>query len=205
MPVQRQSMLAIAIGLTAAAGLLLAFALWDLGQRRAAAPAVMAVEKTALVEALEDAPYISSGGTGPTLWVVTATDCPACRAFERRILPKLLDRGIEARVILVAGREAGGGESKLVAAFAKQRDWTTLNAWMAGRSETVSYLEPAATEGFVEWGRASFERIDAALRRNGQQLAAPALFWRVGPEWRASIRPDERAEAYLKDDLARAD
>ncbi len=52
---------------------------------------------------------------------------------------------------------------------------------MTGRPETVSYLEPAATEGFLEWGRASFERIDTALRRNGQQLAAPALFWRVGP------------------------
>ena len=200
-------MLGAAIGITTAAALCLGFALWDLSQRRSAAPAVVAVEKTVLAEALEDAPWISSGGDGPELWLVTATDCPACRTFEQRVLPGLLDRGIDAHVILVVPEAANANDEQAqkVAALAKRRDWVSLHNWMNNRDDIEATLEPAAAEGFVEWGRASYERIGQALRRNGQELAAPALFWRSGPEWRASVRPDSRATAFLENDLGRAD
>ncbi|MEJ0022410.1 MAG: hypothetical protein WDN76_02460 [Alphaproteobacteria bacterium] len=104
--VKRWPMLGIAGGLLAAACLCLAFGLYDLDQRRSAAPAVVAVEKTNLADALDDAPYVSSRGDGPVLWLVTAPDCAPCRTFERKVLPGLLDRGVEVRVILSAPREA---------------------------------------------------------------------------------------------------
>jgi hypothetical protein len=206
--VKQLPMLGIAGGLLAAASLCLAFGLYDLGQRRAAAPAVVAVEKTNLAEALDDAPYVSSRGDGPVLWLVTAPDCAPCRAFERKVLPGLLDRGVEVRVILAAPREAriDAGEAQWIAAVARRREWVSLHKWMTGGAAQADVsLEAPAAEGYLEWGRASFERIDGALHENGLALAAPALFWRVGPEWRASVKPDERAIKFLRDDLAPAD
>jgi hypothetical protein len=207
--VKRWPMLGLAGGLLAAASLCLAFGLYDLGQRRVAAPAVVAVEKSSLSEALADAPFVSSNGQGPVLWLVTAPDCAPCRAFERKVLPGLLDRGVEARVILVAPREAriDAGEAQWIAAVARRREWVSLHKWMTGGAAagTDIPLEPSAAEGYLEWGRASFERIDSALHQNGLALAAPSVFWRVGPEWRASVKPDERAIKFLRDDLAPAD
>lgn len=205
--VKRWPMLGLAAGVLGIAALCLAFGLFDLSQRRAAAPAVVAVEKDSLSEALEDAPYVSSDGGGPVVWLVTAPDCPACRTFEKRVLPGLLDRGIEARVILVAPREAkiDAGQAQWIAAVARRREWISLHKWMTdGAAKRDVVLEGPAAEGYLEWGRASFERIDGALHENGLDLAAPTLFWRVGPEWRASVKPDERAIKFLRDDLAPA-
>jgi hypothetical protein len=196
--------LAAVLGLTALATACLAWGLWDLAQRRAAAPSVVAVDKATLADALSDAPWISSGGNGPVVWLVTAPDCAPCRTFERRALPDLLDRGVEARVILVAPRVgADFGDARQVAALARRRDWVALHTWMAGGGDrTGAALEAAATEGYLEWGRASYDRITQAVERNGLKMAVPAVFWRAGPEWRASVRPDERAIRFLHEDLA---
>ncbi len=206
--VKHWRMLGAVGGVVAGAALLLAYGLFDLGQRRAAAPAVVAVDKTLLSEALDDAPYVSSNGEGPVLWLVTTPDCPACRVFEKKVLPGLLDRGVDARVILVAPRAAAvdAGQAQWIAAVARRREWLSLQTWMSGGTPRIDIsLEAPAAEGYLEWGRASFERIDAALKPNGLTLAAPALFWRVGPEWRASVRPDERAVNFMRDDLAPAE
>jgi hypothetical protein len=205
-PVQRQSMLFAAVGLTAAAALCMAVGLWDLGQRQTTAPKVVAVEKAVLSDALNDAPWISSGGEGPVVWLVTAADCPACRRFEKQVLPGLLDKGVQARVILVAPREheVAPPDAQVIAAVAKQRDWVTLQAWMTSGKPDQSPIGAADREGYLEWGRASYDRLAVTLKRNGMDLAVPALFWRVGPEWRASVKPDGRTLAFLRDDVAAA-
>lgn len=202
-PVRRQSMLFAAVGLTAAAALCMAVGLWDLGQRRTTAPKVVAVEKAVLSDALSDAPWISSGGEGPVVWVLTAADCPACRRFEKQVLPGLLDRGVQARVILVAPREsqAPSPDAEVVAAVAKTRDWVALQAWMTSGKPNDSVIGPADRDGYLEWGRASYDRLAVTMKRNGMDLAVPALFWRVGPEWRASVKPDGRTLAFLRDDV----
>lgn len=204
-PVRQRKLLLAAIGVTGGAALLMAYGLWDLGLRRANAPAVVAVEKSVLADALQDAPWISSGKEGPVLWVVTAPDCSRCRAFEKQVLPGLLDKGVEARVIVVAPRDkpAPEAEAQAVAAVAKRRDWVALQAWMASGRRGGDPLNAADADGYLEWGRASYDRIGNALSRNGLDLTAPTVFWKVGPEWRASVKPDGRAIAYMRDDLTR--
>lgn len=203
-PVRRQSMLYAAVGLTAAAALCMAVGLWDLGQRQTTAPKVVAVEKAVLADALNDAPWITSGGEGPVVWLVTATDCQACRSFEKQVLPGLLDRGVQARVILVAPREreVAQPDAEVIAAAAKTRDWVALQAWMTSGKPGEGAIGPADREGYLEWGRASYDRLAVTMKRNGINLAVPALFWRVGPEWRASVRPDGRTLAFLRDDVS---
>lgn len=203
-PVKRQSMLFAAVGLTAAAALCMAVGLWDLGARRTTAPKVVAVEKAVLSDALNDAPWISSGGEGPVVWLVTAADCPDCRRFEKQVLPGLLDRGVQARVILVAPRESqmAPPEAEVVAAVAKTRDWVALQAWMTSGKPNDTAIGQADRDGYLEWGRASYDRLAVTMKRNGMDLAVPALFWRVGPEWRASVKPDGRTLAFLRDDVA---
>jgi hypothetical protein len=197
-------MLFAAVGLTAAAALCMAVGLWDLGQRQTTAPKVVAVEKAVLSDALNDAPWISSGGEGPVVWLVTAADCPACRRFEKQVLPGLLDRGVQARVILVAPRESNVAqpEAQIIAAVAKKRDWVTLQAWMTSGKPGDGAIGQADQDGYLEWGRASYDRLAVTLKRNGMDLAVPALFWRVGPEWRASVKPDGRTLAFLRDDIS---
>jgi hypothetical protein len=199
-------MLFAAIGLTAAAALCMAVGLWDLGQRRNTAPKVVAVEKAVLADALNDAPWISSGGEGPVVWLVTAADCPACRRFEKQVLPGLLDKGVQARVILVAPREheVAPPDAQVIAAVAKQRNWVALQAWMTSGKPDDSIIGQADRDGYLEWGRASYDRLAITMKRNGVDLAVPALFWRAGPEWRASVKPDGRTLAFLRDDVAAA-
>jgi hypothetical protein len=202
-PVRQRKLLLAAIGVTGGAALLMAFGLWDLGLRRANAPSVVAVEKSVLADALEDAPWISSGKEGPVLWVVTAPDCSRCRVFEKQVLPALIDKGVEARVIVVSPRDkpAPEADAQAVAAVAKRRDWVALQAWMASGKRNGDPLNAADADGYLEWGRASYDRISRALSRNGLDLAAPTVLWRVGPEWRASVKPDGRAIARMRDDL----
>jgi hypothetical protein len=201
-PIRDRKLLLAAIGVAGGAALLMAFGLWDLGQRRANAPAVVAVEKSVLADALEDSPWVSSGKEGPILWVVTSPDCGRCRAFEKQVLPGLLDKGVEARVIVVAARDKPmpADQAEAVAAVAKRRDWVALQTWMSSQ-RNGDRLNSADTDGYLEWGRASYDRIGRALARNGVDLAAPSMFWKVGPEWRASVKPDGRALAYMRDDL----
>jgi hypothetical protein len=202
-PIRQRKLLLAAFGVVGGAALLMAIGLWDLGQRRANAPAVVAVEKSVLADALEDAPWVSSGKEGPVLWVVTSPDCGRCRAFEKQVLPGLLDKGVEARVIVVATREktTPADQAEAVAAVAKRRDWIALQSWMTSGQRNGDRLNPADMDGYLEWGRASYERIGRALSRNGLDLATPTIFWKVGPEWRASVKPDGRALAYMRDDL----
>ncbi len=190
---------AFIVAATVAAGLFLAAGFAELGARRAAAPVVLAVEKAALEEALNEAPWISSGEGAPILWVLSEPGCAPCRRLETEILPKLVDRGVQARVIVAAPRAKQADEAGAVAALAQARDWLALTAWTAGRAVPgARALEPAAEEGYLEWGRASRDRLSNAVGRNGLTLRTPALFWRDGPEWRALMAPDARGLALLQ-------
>lgn len=215
-PVRRPFLMAIALAGFAAAATILGAGLFDLHGRRAAAPLVIAVDKADLEEALEAAPWVSSGieegdeGLAPienptVLWIVTAPHCKPCRAFERESLPHLLDAGVETRVILVAPRSLAdtSREAREIAVLTKSRDWTALHLWLQENGDAaMTPLEPAETEGVLEWGRQSGERIEDVLKRNDVKLSAPALFWRNGPEWRAAVPAEPHVFKQIERELA---
>ena len=206
----------LALGALAVGALALTAALVDVQSRQSALPAVVAIDKDVLEEALNDAPAISSdedadenqdddSTDGPVLWLVTAPDCPKCRAFEKGAMAKLIDSGVEVRAIVVAPRKLAANTqgARDVAALMKERDWTGVHLWMQGkRPPSSEAMDPDEEDGLLEWGRQSAERIGAVLKRNDLIMDEPALFWRNGPEWRASVGGNESAYHQIEQELA---
>jgi hypothetical protein len=197
MPLRRPAVFACALAALLAAAALLGVGLAQLAARRDAAPNVVAVDKADLEAALAAAPWTSSGDGGErVLWLVTAPDCAPCRAFERDDLPRLLGAGVEVRAILIAPRAlalASQG-ARDVAMLTKERDWDAVHAWMLARRDPANdQMDAAEEDGMLEWGRQSAERIAGVLKRNDIDFRTPALFWKRGAEWRASVKGDVNA------------
>src|SRR5262249_55054486 len=77
------------------------------------------------------------------------------------------------------------------AAFAENRNIALLAPLRARRPIPEQPTDdPAIVEGYLEWGRASYDRVATIVARNGGTMRTPALFWRRGPEWRAAIGKD---------------
>ena len=203
--IKRPAVFALALFAFAAAALALGAGLFDLAARHGAAPAVIAVDTDDLQDALDEAPWISSGETkGPVLWLVTTPDCKRCRAFQTAQMARLLDAGVEVRAILLAPRALplDTNDARDVATLLKSREWTATEMWLQGRRERPDQtMDPAEEEGFLEWSRQSAERIAAVLKRNDLPLGAPTLVWQAGREVRASVSGDRRAFARVEADL----
>ncbi len=215
--VRSPRLLLIALAGLALALVALAWGFYELGARRDAAPEVIAVDKADLEEALYESPWISSGGLGlgdegraasdeegVILWVVAAPNCEPCRRFERGAMGRLIDAGVEVRIIVTAPRSMSTQTetAREIAALTKDRDWTALDLWLQGKDEALSPMDAAEADGMLEWGRQSQERIADVLQRNDLTLKAPALFWKNGPEWRAAIAADDRALTQIERELA---
>jgi hypothetical protein len=193
---RRPAIFAFALAALILASGALAAGLAQLAARRDAAPVVVAVDKDDLEAALGSAPWTSSGDGGRVLWLVTAPDCAPCRTFERDDVPRLLGAGVEVRAILVAprGLALSTPAARDVAMLTKERDWDAVHLWMQGKRDSSNdQVEEAEEDGMLEWGRQSDERIAAVLKRNGLALGAPALFWKNGREWRASVKANAEA------------
>jgi hypothetical protein len=203
--VKRPAILALAIFGFAAAALALGAGLIDISMRRAAGPAIIAVDKDDLEAAIEDAPWISSGNTnGPVLWIITAPGCEACRTFQKAQMPRLLDAGVEVRALLVAPRSIplGTRDAKDVATLLKQQEWQPVELWLQGKREQANgEMELAEEEGLLEWSRQASEQIGDVLARNDLKAGRLVLLWRHGVEWRAIVSGDKRGFSELEDDL----
>jgi len=191
----------------------------DLRAYLGASPTVVAVGAAQLQAALQDAPSLADNPLdSPNVWLLTSPSCQDCRRFEERDLPRLQGLGVKVNVIVVAPRDAPNvtkEERDLVANLALRRDWSVFKACMAtAAGETPKVFEvnsacaktgiqdAAVVDGYIEWGRASHDRISAVLAANGEDLKLPALFWRRGVEWRAVVGQDPHAVEHVARDLA---
>lgn len=192
--------LAVAMAAFAAAG----WSLWDLRSHLLAEPMVVAVDRAALPAALEDAPYIASGD-GADVWVLVTPDCPKCRALENGTVARLVEAGVDVRLVIVAPRGADFDDATLVrvAGLAAERDWDVYLKCFTQAAATCQprALEPAAREGYLEWGRAAIDRVAAVADANDSKLTYPAIFWRRGKEWRAIMGADPRGLGHLTRDF----
>jgi hypothetical protein len=151
---------------------------------RLAAPVTLVSETERLADALADAPWTASPENGPIVWAFTRPDCGDCGQFAPASVIALSDEEMEIRMTVVAARAE---TSASVAALAERRDWEALRAWTKGEAMTLQTPDPAAEEGYLEWGRASWDRVAAVLRENGVEPRLPLLIWRRGPEWRVLV------------------
>lgn len=153
---------------------------------------------SALEQALLDAPAqtVTFGDGAAEAWLITTPDCADCREVEATLVPQVEGAGsLTLHVLLVAPRQAqadSAGESAAVL-LAKGSDWRSARACLGGARGCDEPMEPAEREGYLEWGRASFERIAASLQADGLSLRPPALIWREDGAWRVAHADSARA------------
>lgn len=168
---------ALAFGFAGMAGL----SLWGLGATKLAGPVSLVSRTADIADALEDSPWTGSAPNGPIVWAFVPVDCRSCGRLTAGAIAGLADEEMEIRMVVVAPRNGAAGAAP---ALAETRDWATLEQWVDGGAVAAPTNDEAAREGYVEWGRASWDRVSAIMRDNDLDPRLPLLLWRRGPEWR---------------------
>ncbi|MDX2235176.1 MAG: hypothetical protein NW200_11830 [Hyphomonadaceae bacterium] len=181
--VERPALLGLVCAIAFGAAGLAGFSLWSQHAQRLAGPVTLVAETDEIADALADSPWTGSDSTGPIVWAFTAPDCADCGRLDAAAVAALSQEEMEIRMVVVAPRSAPEADPA-AAALAESRDWTALERWAAGDAIAPVSADAAAREGYVEWGRASWDRVAAILRENDIDPRLPLLIWRRGPEWR---------------------
>jgi hypothetical protein len=171
-----------------------------------AGPLVIASDRADLPDALADAPFVAANDRSD-VWILVKPGCPDCEKLQSGLVAKLIEQGVGVHVMVVLPREdiASPAIAAGVAQIAARKDWTMLLACYprAGAGCETGALEPEAEDGYLEWGRASLDRIEPILAANDASVAFPMAFWRAGREWRAALGDDAAAWASLSKDVSR--
>ena len=192
----------LALAVAAFAGA--AWSLWR-AQTDAAGWTVVAVDRDLLPDALADGPFVSSEGRGE-VWIVTTPDCAACAALETRAAADLAGQGVGVRVMMLAPRDTDLDDATLarVAGVAARRDWLAYRACFpkAQPACEAAPLDAEAIDGYLEWGRASQDRLGAVVAANDAPVRFPLVFWRAGREWRLATGADAADLRQIARDVA---
>jgi hypothetical protein len=203
--VRRPTLLVLLAALTLAAAAAAVVGLAQMARTLEQAPIVVARAGEELAPALEAAPWAGEEGDAPQgriVWALAPLACGRCADFYDNVLPSLARAGASVRLIVYAPRaERDSAALARAAHWAQARDAALLETLRGEAAPRPPDAAPAAIEGFVEWGRASHDRIAGILRLNGADLATPALFWQVGGEWRASLGNHPYSADYVRRDL----
>lgn len=138
---------------------------------------------------LEQSGWVSTGLSGPKLYMVGFRACPSCARAKLELLPKLHKAGVDTRVIMFAWPDRNGqaqstpAERATVAELWINRSWPLLERWDATPIEawTAPGIPPAdgdmARTAVVEAGRGMVDRLTPLLKANGIGFGAPVLIW----------------------------
>lgn len=184
--VTRPALFAAVLALAAAA---FAGAGWSLWRAATDGPGwlVVAVDRDQLPDALADGPFVAAGGAGD-VWIVSTPNCPACARVETQAAKDLAGRGVGVRVMMLAPRAAQIDDATRarVAVVAARRDWLAYQACFPTPQAgcEVGALDAETVDGYLEWGRATQDRLAAVVTANDAPIRYPLVFWRAGREWR---------------------
>jgi hypothetical protein len=204
------SALALILGLGLAGGGYWAY--WNFYARFQ--PVVIQRDQAEIQRLLDEASWISAGGGGEPLYMVTWRDNPAAQRYEREEFPKLRAAGVEARVIVFARPDREGlaqstaAERATVAEIWLSRDWSLYERWTAtpSRNWTAAGIPGAdgnlARGAVVEAGRDFIDRLNGLLRGQGVGAGYPLILWRDREGYlKACACSDPRSWAFIRDDL----
>ena len=72
-------------------------------------PKTIVKHQAEITRILEGSGWVSPGGSGKTLYMVSFRACPDCIRYETEEFPKLHKAGVDTRVIVIARRTGDGG------------------------------------------------------------------------------------------------
>nr|WP_314433005.1 hypothetical protein [uncultured Brevundimonas sp.] len=177
-------------------------------------PVTINRNQTQIQRLLDEASWVSDGGGGQPVYVISYRDSGAAQAYERQEAAKLRAAGVEVRYIVFARADREGlaqstaAERATVAELWLSRDWTLHQRWMAtpSRSWTAAGIPHAdgnlARSGVVDAGRQFDEQLSLLLKRAGVRVTYPLILWRDREGFlKACGCADRRAWAFVRDDL----
>lgn len=161
---------------------------------------------------LDASGWVSPGGRGRKLYVVASRQDPAASRWLSEELPKFRDGDADARVILVARRDANGqagstpAERATVAQLWVTRDWNLLQQWLAAPTWTAQGIPPTdgdmARMAVVESGRQLTDRLTPLLKDSRVRFAYPLLvWWDAKGEMKACACQDPRSWRFVRRDF----
>lgn len=163
---------------------------------------------------LDEASWVSGGGGGQPLYIVTYRDNPSAQRYEREETAKLRAAGVEVRIIVFARPDREGlqqstpQERATIAELWLTRDWTLYQRWTAtpARSWTAAGVPAAdgnlARSAVVEASRQFETRLSGLLKDAGVQPNHPLILWRDRQGFlKACACADSRSWAFIRDDL----
>jgi hypothetical protein len=188
---------------------------WDLDLRWR--PRTITRHQAEIATLLNQAGWVSPGGTGPKLYEIGFRSCTDCIRLHKEELPKYRKAGVDTRVIEVARRDVNGlskstpAERSTVAELWVNRSWDLLQQWEDTPPDawTAAGIRPAdgdaARSAAVEQGRLLVDKLRPLLRANGvneRPFRYPTLVWwdRKG-RMRACACEDRRTYRYVRAEL----
>lgn len=152
-------------------------------------PKAITKNQAEIAALLEQSGWVSPGLGGPKLYMVGFRACPNCIAFKTDALPKLVEAGVDTRVIEFAWRDRNGlaqstsAERSTVAELWINRSWTLMQRWDASpvAAWTAQGIPPAdgdmARTAVVEAGRDMVDKLRPLLKANSISFGTPVLIW----------------------------
>lgn len=152
-------------------------------------PKTIVKHQAEITKMLEGSGWVSPGGAGPKLYMVSFRSCPDCIRYETEEFPKLHKAGVDTRVIVVARAAVNGverstpAERATVAELWVNRKWSLWQSWHAVAPDAwrAPGILPAdgdmARSSVVEAGRLTVEKLTPLLKDNGVDFAYPLLVW----------------------------
>jgi hypothetical protein len=204
------SALALVIGLFLAGGAYWAY--WNFHARFQ--PVTISRNQAEIQRLLDEASWVSGGGGGAPLYIVTYRDSAAAQRYEREETDKLRAAGVETRIIVFARPDREGlvrstaAERATVAEIWLSRDWTLYQRWTATPSANWTAVGIPAADGnrarsaVVDASRDFTTELENLLRGSGVSIAYPLILWRDHEGFlKACACSDARSWAFIRDDL----
>jgi len=158
---------------------------WDLRWR----PNTIDRNQEEIAKLLEQSGWVSPGGSGPKLYMISFRTCPDCIRYKTEEFPKLQAAGVDTRVIMVIREDLNGAvrstpvERATVAEIWANRSWPLLESWMGVHPEAWKPTGIPAADGdiaragIVAAGPKLVADLTPLLRQNGIKFAYPLLIW----------------------------
>jgi len=167
---------------------------------------------------LDEASWLSPGGGGEPVYVVTFRENLAGQRYEAEEFAKLRAAGAEPRIIVFARADREGlaqstaAERATVAELWLSRDWDLYARWTATPSRDWTALGVPEADGnlarsaVVLAGRDFVDQLGALLQDNGVPGGYPIVLWRDRAGFlKACACADSRSWVFIRDDLGAPD
>jgi hypothetical protein len=163
------------------------YAWWNLDLRWR--PRTIKNNQGEITKILEGSGWVSPGGAGPKLYMITYRACVTCIRYQESQFARLQSAGVDTRVIPIAQADLNGqsrstpAERSTVAELWVNRSWPLYQKWTNAPPATWTAAGIPVADGdvarssVVEVGRDTVDKLQSLLQANGVRFKYPVMIW----------------------------